>query len=187
MDFSADGTFLLVSCESAGTVVKIDTQQMTIVGNVRVGGSPLDVRLAPAGDVFFVANQGTNGVDVIDPISMKSVDFIETGIGAHGLAFSRDVTRLFVTNRVAGTITVVDVATRRVVDTWKVGGSPDMATMSPDGSQLWVSNRFHGTVEVINPETGEVLKVIKTGANPHGLTFWPQPGTMSLGHNGNMR
>ena len=91
------------------------------------------------------------------------------------------------TNRVAGTITVVDVATRRVVDTWKVGGSPDMATMSPDGSQLWVSNRFHGTVEVINPETGEVIKVIKTGANPHGLTFWPQPGTMSLGHNGNMR
>jgi YVTN family beta-propeller protein len=187
MDFSADGTFLLVSCESAGTVVKIDTQRMAIVGNVRVGGSPLDVRIAPAGDVFFVANQGTNGVDVIDPISMKSVDFIPTGIGAHGLAFSRDVTRLFVTNRVAGTIAVVDVARRRVVDTWKVGGSPDMATVSPDGTQLWVSNRFHGTVVVLNPETGAVIKLIKTGANPHGLTFWPQPGTMSLGHNGNMR
>ena len=28
---------------------------------------------------------------------------------------------------------------------------------------------------------------IETGGNPHGLTYWPQPGTISLGHNGNMR
>jgi len=187
LDFSPDGSFLLVSCESGGAVVKIDTRQMTMVGSVEVGGSPLDVRLAPAGDVFFVANQGTNGIDVIDAVAMKSVGFINTGTGAHGFAFSRDVTRLFVTNRVQGTISVIDVATRKVVDTWQVGGSPDMATVSPDGSQLWVSNRFHGTVEVLNPETGEVIKVIKTGGNPHGLTFWPQPGSMSLGHNGNMR
>ena len=187
LDFTPDGRFLLVSCETAGTVVKIDTEQMTIVGSLHVGGSPLDVRLAPTGDVFFVANQGTNGVDVVDPVAMQSVDFIKTGIGAHGLAFSRDVTRLFVTNRVNGTISVVDVSTRKVVATWKVGGSPDMATVSPDGSQLWVSNRFHGTVVVLNPQTGQVLKVIKTGGNPHGLTFWPQPGSMSLGHNGNMR
>ncbi len=187
LDFSPDGGFLLVSCESAGTVVKVDTRQMTIAGSLRVGGSPLDVRLAPAGDVFFVANQGTNGVDVIDPVAMKSVGFIDTGKGAHGLAFSRDVTRLFVTNRNNGTISVIDIATRRIVDTWQVGGSPDMASVSPDGRQLWVSNRFHGTVVVLNPETGKVIKVIETGGNPHGLTFWPQPGSMSLGHNGNMR
>jgi YVTN family beta-propeller protein len=187
LDFSPDGSFLLVSCESAGTVVKVDTQQMAIVGSLRVGGSPLDVRLAPAGDVFFVANQGTNGVDVVDPVAMKSVGFIDTGIGAHGLAFSRDVTRLFVSNRNNGSISVIDVATRRVVATWQVGGSPDMATVSLDGSQLWVSNRFHGTVVVLNAESGAVIKVIKTGGNPHGLTLWPQPGTMSLGHNGNMR
>jgi YVTN family beta-propeller protein len=187
MDFSPDGSFLIVSCESAGAVVKVDTQQMAITGSLHVGGSPLDVRLAPTGDVFFVANQGTNGVDVVDPISMKSVGFIKTGVGAHGLAFSRDVTRLFVTNRNNGSISVVDVATHSVVDTWNIGGSPDMATLSPDGSQLWVSNRFHGTVVVLNPATGAVIKVIKTGGNPHGLTFWPQPGRMSLGHNGNMR
>jgi YVTN family beta-propeller protein len=187
LDFSADGTYLIVSCESAGVVAKIDTVQMTVAGSIEVGGSPLDVRLAPAGDVFFVANQGTNGVDVIDAVAMERVGFIPTDVGAHGFAFSRDVTRLFVTNRYAGTISVIDVATRQVVDTWVVGGSPDMAAVSPDGTQLWVSNRFHGTVVVLNAATGEVIKVIATGGNPHGLTFWPQPGTISLGHNGNMR
>jgi len=187
LDFSPDGSFLVVSCESAGVVVKIDVATMTIVGTVELGGSPLDVRLAPAGDVFFVANQGTHGVDVVDAVAMQRVGFIPTATGAHAFAFSRDVTRLFVTNRMHGTISVIDVATRAVIDTWEVGGSPDMASVSPDGSQLWVSNRFHGSVTVINPQTGEIIKVIPTGGNPHGLTFWPQPGTISLGHNGNMR
>lgn len=187
LDFSPDGSFLIVSCESAGVVAKINTQTMTVEGSIQLGGSPLDVRLAPAGDVFFVANQGTNGIDVVDAVGMQRVDFIPTAQGAHGFALSRDVTRLFVTNRLAGTISVIDVATRKIVDTWEVGGSPDMAAVSPDGTQLWVSNRFHGTVIVLNPETGEVIKVIPTGGNPHGLTFWPQPGTVSLGHNGNMR
>ncbi|HYM53652.1 MAG TPA: beta-propeller fold lactonase family protein [Candidatus Dormibacteraeota bacterium] len=187
LDFSPDGSFLIVTCESAGVVVKIDVEKMEILGTVELGGSPLDVRLAPAGDVFFVANQGTHGVDVVDAVAMERVGFIPTGNGAHAFAFSRDVTRLFVTNRHNGTISVISVASRQVIDTWEVGGSPDMATVSPDGSQLWISNRFHGTVTVLNPETGEVIKVIETGGNPHGLTFWPQPGSISLGHNGNMR
>ena len=70
---------------------------------------------------------------------------------------------------------------------WKVGASPDMVAFSPDGSQMWVSNRYNGTVDVINPETGKIIKTIATGANPHGLIYWPQPGRLSLGHNGDMR
>ena len=187
LDFSADGSYLMVSTESAGYVVKVDTTTMEIVGTVEVGGSPLDVRLAPEGDIFYVANQGTNGVDLVNAETLERVGFIPTGLGAHAFGYSRDVSRLFVTNRLEGTISVIDTATRQLVDTWEVGGSPDMVTVSPDGSQVWVSNRFHGTVEVIDPDTGEVVSVIETGGNPHGLTYWPQPGTISLGHNGNMR
>ena len=187
LDFSADGSYLLVSCETSGEVVKVDVASMRVVGAVRVGGLPLDVRLDPSGNVFWVANQGTNVVDVVDGDRMKLIDFIRTGAGAHGLGLSRDVTRLFVTNRIAGTISVIDLATRAVVDTWRVGGSPDMIATSIDGSQLWVSNRYDGTVIVLDSTTGKILKTIVTGRNPHGLVYWPQPGRFSLGHNGNMR
>jgi len=187
LDFTPDGRYLLVTCESSGTVVKVDTVEMEIVGTVQVGGSPLDIRLDPDGDVFYVANQGTHGVDIIDHEAMEVVGFIPAGTGAHAFAFSRDVSRLFLTNRLDNTIDVIDLETRTIVDSWVAGGSPDMATVSPDGSQLWVSNRFHGTVTVFDPETGEILATIETGGNPHGLTYWPQPGTISLGHNGNMR
>ena len=187
LDFSADGSYLMVTTESAGVVVKIDTTDLEILGTVEVGGSPLDIRLGPDGDVFYVANQGTHGIDVIDAEAMEAVGFIPTSNGAHAFAFSRDASRLFVTNRLENTISVIDLASNTVVDTWEAGGSPDMATVSPDGSQLWISNRFHGTVTVFDPETGEQLANIATGGNPHGLTYWPQPGSISLGHNGNMR
>ena len=187
LDFSPDGSYLMVTTESAGAVVKIDTTELEILGTVDVGGSPLDIRLGPNGDVFYVANQGTHGIDVIDAEAMEAVAFIPTSNGAHAFAFSRDASRLFVTNRLENTISVIDLATNTVIDTWEAGGSPDMATVSPDGSQLWISNRFHGTVTVFDPETGEQLANIATGGNPHGLTYWPQPGSISLGHNGNMR
>jgi YVTN family beta-propeller protein len=187
LDFSADGSFLLATCETSGMAVKVDTRTMTITGSVRVGGLPLAIRLSPDGRFFFIANQGLSGVNVVDAKTLKVVRFIRTDTGAHGLGIGRDTTKLYVTNRIAGTISVIDFATQRVIAKWKAGASPDMVAFSPDGSQMWVSNRYNGTVDVFNPETGAVIKTIATGENPHGLIYWPQPGRYSLGHNGDMR
>jgi len=79
---------------------------------------------------------------------------------------------------------VLDPFKRVVLKTWKVGGSPDMMQVSPDGSQLWFSNRFDGYVTVLNTKTGAIIAKIRTGASPHGLCYFPQPGNISLGHNG---
>jgi YVTN family beta-propeller protein len=187
LDFSADGRFFLLSTEFGGYVVKVDTVSMRVVGKVRLGGSPVDVRLSPDGRAFFVANQVAGGVFVLSPKTLHQLAFIPTGAGAHGLIVSRDARFLYVSNRIAGTISVVGFHRRAVVNTWHVGGSPDMMQLSPDGSQLWVSNRWNGTVSVISTRTGEVLHVIRVGGSPHGLTLFPQPGRYSLGHNGMYR
>jgi YVTN family beta-propeller protein len=183
-DFTANGRYLLMSTEYSGVVVKIDTDSMRLVGSVRVGGKPIDVKASPSGKVFYVANQGLSGVSLIDPERMRVVGFLHTGSGAHGLAISRNGKLLYVANRYEGTISVISFAQRRVVATWDVGGSPDMLQVSPDGSQLWTSNRFDGTVSVIGTRHGHVITVIHTGIKPHGLAYFPQPGRYSLGHNG---
>jgi YVTN family beta-propeller protein len=187
MDLSADGSYALLSCEYSGWVVKVDLNQLAIVGEVKVGGSPTDVRLSPDGSVFFVANQLLNGVSVIDPAAMKQIAFIPTGLGAHGMAVSRDGTKLYVTNRIAGSLSTIDFATRKVVMTKTVGQSPDMIAVSPDGKELWISNRYDGTVSVVDAATFHVLDVIKTGGHPHGLAYFPEPGSLSIGHNGMYR
>ena len=82
---------------------------------------------------------------------------------------------------------MLDFATQNIVNTWNVGGSPDMLQVSPDGSQLWASGRFNGQVYVIDTRTGQQCSASRTGIAPHGLTYFPQPGVISLGHNGVFR
>jgi YVTN family beta-propeller protein len=187
LDFSADGKILFLSCEYSGRIVAVDVAKMKVIKSLQVGGSPTDVRLSPDGSVMFVANQIRNGVDVIDTQTLAYLSFIRAGPGAHGLAISRDTTKLFITDRLGGSLTVVNIASRKVIATWQIGGTPDMIAQSPDGSQLWISNRYSGTITVVNAHSGAVIKTIATGINPHGLSYWPQPGQYSLGHNGNMR
>lgn len=184
MDFSLDGSYLLATTEYTGRVVKIDTLTYEISGVLELGGLPIDVRLSPDGSVFYVTNQSRHGVSVIDPTLMKEIGFIPTGRGAHGLQLTRDGRLMYVSNRLAGSISVVQLDGLRVTTSWVVGGSPDMLQLSPDGKQLWTGNRFANTVSVIDTSTGGVLARIPVGRAPHGLTYFPQPGRFSIGHNG---
>jgi YVTN family beta-propeller protein len=187
LDFSADGRYLLISCEFSGYVVKVDLQTLEPVDSVYVGGKPADVRIAPDGKHFFVANEFRNGVNVIDPVAMKATRFIKTGHGAHGFVVSRDGKDLYVTNRTGGSVSVLDMAEQKTVTKWITGGSPDMGGVTADGKQLWVSNRYGGSVMAIDTTDGHVIARIEVGSGPHGVCVFPQPGRYSLGHTGNYR
>ena len=184
LDFSADGDYLLASTEFSGVVVRVETTSMALTGAVQVGGLPIDVRLSPDGSVFYVANQSRHGVSLVDGDRLVEVGFVPTGRGAHGLAMSRNTRWLYVGNRLEGTVSVIDTETHEVVATWRVGGSPDMLQVSTDGRQLWLSNRFSSNVTVADTDGGGVIKQIVVGSAPHGLAYFPQPGRISLGHNG---
>ncbi len=186
LDFSADGSYFMISTEYSGVVAKVDVNKMQLAGFVRVGGLPIDVKLSPDGTVFYVTNQGRMGVSVVDPVAMKEIKFIPTGKGAHGLQVSRDTRSLYVSNRLEGSISVIDFASRTVIAKWRIpgGGSPDMLQLNPDGTRLWASGRYNATVYVFDTATGSVVAKIPVGAEDHGLTYFPNVGAHSLGHNG---
>jgi YVTN family beta-propeller protein len=192
MDFSADGSFALASCEFSAQMVRIDLSTETVAGYVHVGGGPQDVKLSPDGRIFYVANRflpkrGVSGVQLIDARTMRLVGFINTPLDAHGLYVSRNTKDLYVTSRAGGAVTVVDFATRRPIATWRVPGTPDMGGVSPDGSVLWLAGRYSSAVYAISTRTGKVIATIPAGISPHGLCVWPQPGRYSTGHTGVMR
>ena len=190
MDFSANGRFLLASCEFSATMVKVDVRRERVVGVLRLpraGAMPQDVKLSPDGRVFYVADMASNGVWEIDRTGRHVLGFINTGAGAHGLYPSRNAKQLYITNRSEGTISVLDFATRRLVAKWDVGGSPDMGGVSADGKVLWLSGRYNAEVYAISTKDGRVLARIPVGNGPHGVCVWPQPGRYSLGHTGILR
>lgn len=222
-DFSIDGRYAIFTCEFEGSVVKIDLVSKTVVGYLKLEmpksrfkggakspnpleteictvtkGMPQDIRIAPNGKLFYVADMEADGVHLLDGESFKEVGFVTTGVAAHGLYPSRDAKLLYVANRGShsihgkrrgpGSVTVIDFATNKVVNNWTIpgGGSPDMGNVSNDGKWLWLSGRFDDVVYRIDTGNGKVDR-IAVGLEPHGLAVWPQPGRYSLGHTGNFR
>src|SRR3954452_23277101 len=68
MDFTADGKRALVSCEFAGRMVVVDLVHERLLKTIdlRAGAMPQDVKLAPDGRTFYVADMASNGVWLID-------------------------------------------------------------------------------------------------------------------------
>ena len=221
-DFSIDGRYVLFTCEFEGTVAKIDYLNRKVLGYLKLSmpatrykdtgpfdpgkteictvtkGMPQDIRVAPDGHHFYVADMDADGIHVLDGDSFRQVGFIMTGPGTHGLYPSRDGKNLYVTFRGShkvhgkpkgpGGVTVVNFATEKVTAQWPIpgGGSPDMGNVSADGKALWLSGRYDDVVYRFDTVSGAVAQ-IKVGKEPHGLTVWPQPGRYSLGHTGNLR
>jgi DNA-binding beta-propeller fold protein YncE len=190
-DFSADGRIAVFSCEFAGRVAVVDVATHQLLRTVdmpvrHTNMGPQDLRLAPDGSHYYIADCDAGGVWVLNGQATRITRFIPTGACAHGLYFSRDSKRLFVTNRGAGTISVLDASTGHPITTWHLpaGASPDMGNLTADGTQLWLSGRYSGVVYVVDTADGRLLHQIPVGNGPHGLCVWPQPGRYSLGHTG---
>jgi YVTN family beta-propeller protein len=190
IDFSANGGYLIATCEFSGRLVKVNLHTHKVVGYLRLrNSSPQDIKLDPHGRVFYVADKYRGGVWLIRASTFKVMRFIHTGNDAHGLYPSRDARFLYVTNRGSGSVSVINFRTRHKVKTWLIpgGGTPDMGNTSPNGKVLWLSGRYSSMVYALSTRTGHVIARIPVGLQPHGLCVWPQPGRYSLGHTGVMR
>uniref|UniRef100_Q01VU5 40-residue YVTN family beta-propeller repeat protein n=1 Tax=Solibacter usitatus (strain Ellin6076) TaxID=234267 RepID=Q01VU5_SOLUE len=191
MDFSADGKYLIASCEFSGSLVKVDVERQEVLGTLDMGPHrmPQDVKLSPDGTVFYIADMHAGGVHLVDGDQFRYIGFIPTGKGAHGLYVSRDSRVLYVSNRDEGSVSVLDFASRKEAAKWRLpgGGSPDMGGVSADGKVLWLAGRYNSEVYAIDTREGKLLARIRVGREPHGLCVYPQPGRYSLGHTGIFR
>jgi YVTN family beta-propeller protein len=191
MDFSADGKYLIATCEFSAELIKVDVTTRKLLGKLSTpgGGNPQDIKLSPDGKTWYIADMGAHGVHMLDGESFKIVGFLATGKQAHGLYISRDFKYMYVSNRGEGSVTLIDLATREIAKKWQIpgGGSPDMGNVSADGKVFWLAGRYHHVVYAIDTTDGKLLAKIPVGRNPHGLTVWPQPGRYSLGHTGILR
>lgn len=190
-DFSANGRFLLVSCEFSGSLLKISTSREAVTGQLTLepGAKPQDVRLSPDGSTFYVADMSHNQLLELPWNRLAVRRRTPTPAMPHGIYPSRDSRFLYVSDRGAGEVSVFSLARHRIVATWHAppGGTPDMGGLSADGRTLWLSGRSSGAVYGWDTRTGKLVADIAVGGQPHGILVWPQPGRYSLGHTGNLR
>src|SRR4051795_5987468 len=143
-DFTPDGRTAVFSCEFAGRVAVVDVPSRTVLRIIDMPTrhthmGPQDVKLAPDGSRFYIADSDQGGLWVLDGAATRVIGQIPTGAGAHGLYLSRDAALLYVTNRMDHSVSVLDARTGAEVARWPVPhGSPDMGGVTADGSQLWL-------------------------------------------------
>ena len=90
LDFSADGSYLIASCEFSSEMVKValGADGPSLVGTLRLyaGSKPQDVKLSPDGSVFYVADMVGDGVWEIDGDTLR-----DRRVLAHGRGRARPV------------------------------------------------------------------------------------------------
>ena len=192
VDFSADGSYLIASCEFSGQLVKVNVAKEKLVecGRSRMARAACrqDVKLSPDGRLFFVADMRANGIWEVNGTTLHVTGFLRTG--AAPTASTRAAIAAFSTSATARRDRLgrqlPDPADRRdLADPRR--RSPDMGGVSADGSVLWLSGRYNREVYAISTRSGRLLARIPVGSGPHGLCVWPQPGRYSLGHTGILR
>src|SRR5206468_2938466 len=130
-------------------LAKIDLDKREVISYLFLQGHsmPQDIRAAPDGRVFFVADMKQNGVHLINAPQFREIGFIKTGKGTHGFSVGRGGKPFYVMNRGwntiyggrhgPGSITVLDPESRKILATWFIpgGGSPDMGNVTADGKE----------------------------------------------------
>src|SRR5947209_10708258 len=126
-DYTPDGRTAVFSCEFAGRVAVVDMVHRKLLRTIDMPKmhmmmGPQDVKLAPDGSRFYIADSQQGGLWVLDGAATKVIGNIQTGPGAHGLYPSRDAKHLYVSNRMEGSVSVLDADTGAFQAKWPIPG-----------------------------------------------------------------
>lgn len=163
--YSPDSSVAYVTLQGTNRLAAFDLKRQAFLWNAEVGRTPAGVVWHDG--KLLVANMGTDGIVVVDPVDGRVERKVRTGRGAHQIFPAPDGKLLYVNNRVDGTTVALDAATLALVRTYRVPGGPDCIDFAPDG-KLWITQRFIQKLGVLDPITGE-LQSIPVGRSPHGV------------------
>lgn len=163
--YSPDSSMAFVTLQGTNKLVAYNLSTMALAWSSEIGNTPAGVIWHNG--KLLVANMGTDGIVLVDPVDGHIERRIRTGRGAHQVFPSPDGKLLYVNNRVDGTTVALDARSLDAVRTYKVPGGPDCIDFAPDG-KLWITQRFIQKVAVLDPNTGD-LRSIPVGRSPHGI------------------
>ncbi|MDX3227848.1 IPT/TIG domain-containing protein [Streptomyces sp. ME19-01-6] len=129
--------------------------------------------LSPNGAHVYVANQASNTVSVIDPVSNTVTATIPTNTGPSVIAASPDNALVHVTQSGDASLGVIDTATNTVVTNIPVGAGPIGVALTPDGTRAYVANFQDNSVSVVDTAASTVTATVPVGPGPVEVAVTP--------------
>jgi YVTN family beta-propeller protein len=190
-----DGHAVYVLAATPGqSVVTIDPGSNQVVGSpMPIGRSPQHMSVTSDGRFIYVANNGPDGVYVIDTQTQQfatspfTLGYVEIGPSSSQQASPSDIAvtpdgktayavfGLSSSEPLPGRVAVIDTQTFQVSSSMiTVGTSPTAVAITPDGRFAYVVNALSNNVSVIDTQTNQVVgPPIPVGAFPTSLAITP--------------
>ncbi|MSP93987.1 MAG: hypothetical protein EXR00_01850 [Alphaproteobacteria bacterium] len=131
--------------------------------------SVLLLGLAPlpaAAGLVYVTNAAGDSVHVIDSATNKVVQNFPM-LGAHGVAFSPDKTKVYISNEHDASLDVFDQKTAKRLKQIKLSNRPNNIAVAKDGRIVVAIARGDGALDIVDPVKMEVAKTIPTKGRLH--------------------
>lgn len=138
-------------------------------------------------DRVYAAEQFSNTVSVIDPVSNRLLGVIRLGdpqpanfsplyrgqLLVHGMGLAPDGKTLAVVSIGSNSVTFIDTATNAVKHTTYIGRSPHEAFYSRDGREVWVTVRGEDYISVVDAASFQEKARVTTPNGPGMAIFSP--------------
>jgi DNA-binding beta-propeller fold protein YncE len=116
--------------------------------------------------LVYVTNSAGDHVDVINPLTNKVVQQFPI-IGAHGVNFSPDGSRVYISNEMTSTLDVFEQKTGKLIKKITLSNHPNNIAVAKDGRIVVGIARGEGALDIIDPVKLEVKKTIPTHGRLH--------------------
>ncbi|MCC5996674.1 MAG: beta-propeller fold lactonase family protein [Oceanicaulis sp.] len=171
---------LLIVNKSGDTLAITDAHSYEILALAPTRHEPHEVAASPDRRTAYVSDYGSrdrrgNTVTVVDIASGEVTATWNLGenLAPHGVAVSRDGTRVWVTTEASQTVVELDAAGGDILTVWETGQDiSHMVTPSVDETRLFVTNLGSGSLTVIDRRDDSVT-TIPTGAGAEGVDVTP--------------
>ncbi len=139
------------------SIVVIDTEKNTVVGQIDGLSGVHGFALAPKLGRGFASNGRGNNVNVVDLKTMQTLSTVATGQNPDWIMLEPSQNEIYTCNGNSKDATVFSAADGKVVATIPLGGRPETAMTDPSLSRIYVNIEDKDEIAVIDVKTHTVV------------------------------
>jgi len=161
MDFSADGHYLIASCEFSGTLIKVDVVKRAVVGSLALGKNGAEAQPAPT-------RAALRKMTSLEKRRAFDIRHAPSGSMPQDVKTSPDGKIFYVADMLANGVHLIDGDRFVIIGFIPTGRGAHGLYPSRDSKWLYCSNRDEGTVSVISFAENKVVQkwTIPGGGTP---------------------
>jgi DNA-binding beta-propeller fold protein YncE len=174
--------YLVMAHNGASTVDIFDPAKRRFVAQISGIVSARGVAVDDASGRVYIADAGTNSIDVVNTSNWQVEDRIALSRAPENLMLVPGTTNIIATNPYARSLTLVSRQINREMQVVDVGGDPDLMAYDPIRNAVFVTLEDQNTVVAYSVSLERDAKPISTiklnGSQPTGIVLEPTSRTL---------